>query len=145
MGEAVNGIWLAGLYALFGVLAAVANLGSQGMVHAVLPPNSPSDLAYWYALAVGTGVGLVVKYLLDKRYIFRDFSTGLAAHGRRFSLYSLMGVVTTLIFWGFQTVFFLMCGSDAMLYLGGAIGLAIGYWIKYRLDRRFVFSTPLTR
>jgi hypothetical protein len=26
-----------------------------------------------------------------------------------------------------------------MRYLGGLIGLAIGYWTKYRLDKRYVF------
>jgi len=28
-----------------------------------------------------------------------------------------------------------------MRYLGGAIGLTLGYVIKYRLDKRFVFVT----
>jgi hypothetical protein len=28
-----------------------------------------------------------------------------------------------------------------MRYVGGCIGLAIGYVIKYRLDKRYVFRT----
>ena len=28
-----------------------------------------------------------------------------------------------------------------MRYVGGVIGLAIGYWAKYRLDKRFVFGS----
>lgn len=139
----MTGLRLAGLYAAFGALATAANLGAQAAVHGVLPPGGAeggAGPAYWLALAVGTGVGLVVKYLLDKRWIFADLSTGIAAHGKRFSLYTLMGVATTVIFWGTQTAFFLATGSRAMLYLGGAIGLAIGYWVKYRLDRRFVFT-----
>ena len=31
-----------------------------------------------------------------------------------------------------------------MLYLGGAVGLAIGYVLKYQLDKRFVFVTRTT-
>lgn len=132
---------LTALYALFAALATLGNLGAQALVHAALPPG-PGDagLAYWFALGFGTGVGLVVKYVLDKRWIFDDRSTGLAAHGRRFSLYTLMGVATTVIFWGTQTAFFVATDSRAMLYLGGALGLAIGYVVKYRLDRRFVFT-----
>lgn len=136
----MKGLGFAALYAAFGAVATAVNLATQAAMHEVLPPSGAAGAAYWLALAAGTGTGLVVKYLLDKRWIFRDGSTGLAAHGRRFSLYTLMGVATTVIFWGTQTAFFLATGSRAMLYLGGAIGLAIGYWVKYRLDRRYVFS-----
>ncbi|HSF63900.1 MAG TPA: GtrA family protein [Paracoccaceae bacterium] len=137
----MSGGRLAALYAAFGAVATVANLGAQALVHAALPPQAEAiGPGYWLALAFGTGVGLVVKYLLDKRWIFLDASTGLAAHGRRFSLYTVMGLFTTAIFWGTQTVFFLLTDSRAMLYLGGALGLAVGYVVKYHLDRRFVFT-----
>jgi putative flippase GtrA len=132
---------LATLYALFAAIATGANLGAQAAVHAVLPPTQgAAGPAYWAALVFGTGVGLVVKYLLDKRWIFDDRSRGLAAHGRRFSLYTLMGVATTAIFWGTQTAFFVAFGTEAALYVGGALGLGVGYVVKYCLDRRFVFG-----
>ncbi len=51
-----------------------------------------------------------------------------------------MGVVTTLIFWGFEMAFHLAFGTDGMRYLGGVIALLSGYVIKYRLDKRFVFG-----
>jgi putative flippase GtrA len=139
----MTGLRLASLYAAFGVLATAANMGAQAILHSLLPPGQEAGAAYWLALAAGTGVGLVVKYGLDKRWIFADRSSGIAAHGRKFSLYTLMGVATTAIFWGTQTVFFLATGSLAMLYLGGALGLALGYWVKYRLDRRFVFTAGM--
>ncbi|MEM0945046.1 MAG: GtrA family protein [Pseudomonadota bacterium] len=129
------------LYGGFAVIATLANLGAQWAVHQVVPPEpGGAGLAYWTALAFGTGVGLVVKYVLDKRWIFQDRSAGVAAHSKRFSLYTLMGVATTVIFWGTQTAFFTIWGTETMLYLGGALGLAVGYVVKYNLDRRFVFS-----
>jgi putative flippase GtrA len=132
---------LAALYALFGAVATAANLGAQAAAHGVWRPAAGApDLAYWVALAFGTGVGLVVKYALDKRWIFDDRSAGVAAHSRRFSLYTLMGLFTTAIFWGMQTGFFMLWRTETMLYVGGALGLAIGYVVKYRLDRRFVFT-----
>ncbi|MEM0923808.1 MAG: GtrA family protein, partial [Pseudomonadota bacterium] len=131
------------LYGAFAVVATLSNLGAQWGVHQILPPDPGSPgLAYWGALGFGTGVGLVVKYLLDKRWIFFDTSSGVAAHSKKFSLYTLMGVATTVIFWGMQTGFFMLWGTESMLYLGGALGLAIGYVVKYNLDRRFVFDRP---
>jgi putative flippase GtrA len=133
---------LAILYSLFAAFATGANLAAQAGVHALLPfgTEKPGPV-YWLALCVGTGTGLIVKYLLDKRWIFDDRTGGVAAHSRKFSLYTLMGLATTAIFWGVQTGFVLIWQSQAMLYLGGAVGLAIGYILKYRLDKRFVFVT----
>jgi putative flippase GtrA len=123
-------------YAAFAVIATLANLGAQRVVLALL--DMRGELAA--AIFVGTGVGLVVKYVLDKKWIFYDSSSGVAAHGKRFSLYTAMGVVTTAIFWGFETAFWLIWRTDGMRELGAVIGLAIGYVIKYELDRRFVFT-----
>lgn len=132
---------LAGLYALFGVIATGCNIAAQALSHTIwAPAPGVPDLAYWWALGLGTGVGLVVKYLLDKRWIFFDREGGVAAHSKKFGLYTLMGAATTVIFWGMQTGFFLIWQSEAMLYLGGALGLAIGYVVKYQLDKRFVFG-----
>ena len=129
------------LYLLFAVFATLANLGAQAAVHMVLPPSHGIyGISYWVALGIGTCVGLLVKYFLDKRWIFFDMSKGFAAHRRRFSLYTIMGLATTAIFWGIQSSFFIIFGSRSMLYFGGAVGLAIGYIVKYQLDRRFVFT-----
>ena len=81
----------------------------------------------------------MVKYILDKRWIFFDTSSGLATHGRKFTLYTLMGIVTTLIFWGTETAFWLAWRTDLMREIGAVLGLTTGYVIKYKLDRRFVF------
>lgn len=124
------------LYAAFAVAATVANLAAQRVVLGF------GDGAGVFALAVfvGTGVGLVLKYALDKRWIFADRSSGLAAHGRKFGLYTAMGIVTTAIFWGTETAFWLAWGTDAMRELGAVLGLAVGYVVKYQLDRRYVFD-----
>lgn len=132
---------LAGLYAFFAAIATAANLAAQALAHGVLglAPGSVGP-GYWLALGFGTGVGLVVKYGLDKRWIFRDRATGVAAHGQRFTLYTAMGLATTVIFWGTQTLFVLVWQSETALVAGGVLGLAIGYVVKYQLDRRFVFT-----
>lgn len=123
-------------YAFFAVIATVINLAVQRIIFIFRSEES----GFFLALLVGTGAGLVVKYALDKRWIFNDLATGVRSHSRKFSLYTLMGVFTTLIFWGFETGFWLLWRTDLMREAGAIIGLCIGYVVKYQLDRRFVFT-----
>ena len=123
-------------YAAFAVVATIANLVTQRTVLQF------GDTGIHFAAAVGAGtiVGLVIKYVLDKRWIFFDVETGVKNHSRKFSLYTAMGIVTTAIFWGTETAFWLIWRTDLMRELGAVIGLSIGYVVKYNLDRRFVFT-----
>jgi putative flippase GtrA len=91
------------------------------------------------SILVGTGVGLLLKYVLDKRYIFRFKAKDLGHDSQVFLLYTLMGLVTTMIFWGVEYGFYAWFGTAEMRYLGGVAGLAIGYLAKYHCDKRFVF------
>ncbi|MDX5297434.1 MAG: GtrA family protein [Gammaproteobacteria bacterium] len=124
---------IAALYLIFALLATAANIGSQALVIWVDPQHIV------LSVLVGTGVGLILKYLLDKRYIFAYETRHIGQDSRLFLLYSFVGLFTTLIFWGFEWLFHMLYQSDALRYLGGVIGLAIGYSLKYALDRRFVF------
>lgn len=123
-------------YTLFAVIATIANLATQRLV---LVAGDGAG-AFMAAVGAGTLVGLVIKYLLDKRWIFYDMSKGAAAHGKQFTLYTVMGLATTAIFWGTETGFWLIWKTDLMRELGAVIGLGIGYVVKYNLDRRFVFT-----
>ena len=51
-----------------------------------------------------------------------------------------MGVVTTAIFWGMELTFNAIDSGNRSRFLGAVLGLAIGYFVKYHLDRRFVFE-----
>lgn len=123
-------------YAFFAVIATIANLAVQRLV------LLGGDTTLWFMGAVGAGtiVGLIIKYILDKRWIFMDTDTGAAAHGKKFGLYTAMGLITTVIFWGTETAFWMIWQTDMMRELGAIIGLSIGYVVKYNLDRRFVFT-----
>lgn len=123
-------------YALFAVLATLANLGAQRLVLM----TGEGHGHFVAAVIAGTALGLVVKYALDKRWIFADTETGLRAHGRKFGLYTAMGLVTTAIFWATETAFWLAFETHTMREVGAVLGLAVGYVVKYRLDRRFVFN-----
>ncbi len=126
-------------YGAFAVLATVVNLATQRLI---LWGAAPQDMLHLgLAIAGGTLSGLVCKYLLDKRWIFQDRSSGALAHGRRFSMYTLTGVITTLIFWGSEFAAWNIWQSDMAREAGAVFGLSIGYVLKYQMDRRFVFPS----
>lgn len=93
----------------------------------------------YIAMFIGTLAGLVVKYVLDKKFIFYHEIKGKKDDAKKFALYSLMGVFTTIIFWGTEIAFHALSSDPNAKYLGVVIGLSIGYVIKYFLDKKFVF------
>ncbi|WP_232824600.1 GtrA family protein [Blastomonas sp. UPD001] len=130
----MTGLMLVLSYAGFAVLATLANLASQRAVLALLPGG------LLLALAVGTLVGLVVKFWLDRTWIFAGKASAGSSTTGTFGLYAATGVVTTLIFWGFETAAWLIWQTHLAREIGAVTGLAIGYLVKYRLDRRYVFA-----
>lgn len=126
-------------YAILALIATAANIGAQDLV--IRSYSGPFGLLA--SVVVGTGIGLVVKYALDKRYIFRFRARSVAHDMQSFAVYTVMGLATTMIFWGFEFGFHHIFETKEMRYLGGAIGLAIGYLIKYHLDKRYVFRTAV--
>lgn len=124
-------------YSCFAVIATLVNLASQRLVLFL----TAHDFAIVAAIAAGTATGLIVKYALDKRWIFNDMSNGLRTHSKKFGLYTMMGLFTTAIFWGFETGFWFIWETTLAREAGAIIGLGIGYIIKYQLDRKFVFET----
>ena len=123
------------LYTLFAVLSTAINIGSQ-MV-SIWAYKGP--LYVEISILVGTAMGLPLRYFLEKRYIFAFTSRNLAHDGKLFVSYSAMGAITTLIFWGAEYAFYLIYETDLMRYIGGIFGLAIGFYIKYQLDKKYVF------
>ena len=55
---------------------------------------------------MGTGIGLVVKYALDKKYIFYYATRHIKEDVQKLILYGFMAVITTIIFWSFELGFF---------------------------------------
>ncbi|WP_439484895.1 GtrA family protein [Blastomonas fulva] len=132
----MTGLALLLRYAGFAVLAILANLATQRLSLAVFPN------AYIPALAGGTIIGLVVKYALDRTWIFAGAAHVRGGQAGTFGLYAATGVVTTLIFWGFEIVAWLVWQTHMAREAGAVTGLVLGYAIKYQLDRRYVFTQP---
>lgn len=128
---------LAFKYIVFAIIATLVNLLTQWPVFALFE----SPMALYAAMAAGTLTGLVTKYWLDKRWIFYYTASSRGDDLWRFMLYTLMGGFTTLVFWGTEMAFYFWVPVDGAAYWGAALGLAIGYTLKYLLDRKFVFRS----
>ena len=124
-------------YILFSVAATCVNLAAQRLVLSW----GKNDVFFVIAIGCGTLAGLFVKYYLDKKWIFKDNSNGLNEHSRKFVLYASMGIFTTLIFWTVETAFWNIWQTDRMREVGAIIGLSVGYFAKYHLDKHYVFNS----
>ncbi|MGF6465692.1 GtrA family protein [Paraburkholderia youngii] len=123
-------------YAMFAAISIAANIGLQKLSLITYSGAFSVPLS----VVVGTGGGLVVKFLLDKLWIFRYQHRDLSHGIQSFLLYTVMGLATTAIFWGFEFGADAIYHSEPARFTGGAIGLVIGYVVKYRLDKKFVFA-----
>lgn len=123
------------LYASFATLSIAVNLLTQDAILSIFDQR----FALLSAIALGTLAGLALKYTLDKIWIF-SYKADNAIHDiRTFIAYSTMGIVTTGIFWATEYVATLISSASFVRNTGAIIGLVIGYYIKYHLDKRFVF------
>ena len=123
-------------YISFAIFATVVNISSQYVSFYIYN----GFLNLYLAMFVGTLSGLILKYILDKKYIFYYNSKSSQYDGITFSLYSLTGIITTFIFWGFEISFDYIFEDKNAKYLGAVIGLSIGYTAKYFLDKELVFK-----
>ena len=123
-------------YSLFALIATIINLFTQFISLAIYS----QDFSLYIAIFFGTLTGLIAKYILDKKYIFYYVVKDKKEDSQKFILYSIMGVFTTLIFWGFEIGFDYIFDSEIAKYIGAIIGLSIGYITKYFLDKKFVFK-----
>lgn len=131
-----TGARIALVYALVSAFAMVANIGTQAVSMWIYSGAYAVELS----VLAGTAMGFPIKYVLEKKHVF-DFKADNLGHDTRlFILYGFMGAFTTAIFWGVEFAFQYIYGTDTMRYLGGAIGLTLGSYIKYHLDKRFVFK-----
>jgi putative flippase GtrA len=130
-----NGFAMFVRYVLFAGLATLANLLTQEAT-VRLAPVAPLTLS----ILMGTAAGFILKYLLDKKWVFADSYNGHKQELQKLTLYGAFSVLTTLVFWGFEIAFWTVWKTDLAKYTGAVLGLAVGYAAKFLLDRSFVFK-----
>lgn len=123
-------------YISFAFIAIVINIFFQ---HICLIIYHDSYSLY-VSMFFGTLMGLIVKYTLDKKYIFQYVPEHKKNERKQFVLYSFMGILTTFIFWGVELTFDSLFDNKVYRYLGAFLGLSLGYMVKYLLDKKYVFK-----
>ena len=122
-------------YAVFAAFSIAVNLLFQYL--SLIAYAGPMSL--YVAMLNGTIAGLICKYILDKKYIFFHKTMSVVEDVRKFTIYSAIGAVLTLVFWVFELTFEFLFDNQYAKYFGALIGLTIGYTLKFFLDRNFVF------
>ncbi len=123
-------------YAAFALISIAVNLLMQHITFLVYSDN----MSIYVAMLNGTIAGLICKYILDKNFIFYQRSTSITDDVRRFTIYSAIGGLLTLVFWVFEVAFDVLFDNELAKYVGAIIGLTIGYTAKFFLDRKYVFQ-----
>lgn len=123
-------------YIFFAFFASFINLCSQWIIFNFFF----YEFTIFLAIIVGTFLGLLTKYYLDKNWIFEYTNQSYTDELNKFSLYSLTGIFTTLIFWLFEILFYYFVNVPNSHLWGGALGLCVGYSLKYSLDKKIVFK-----
>lgn len=122
-------------YTLIALVSSLVNLGCQAA--AVTLYRGPWSVPL--SVLLGTAAGLPIKYALEKRLVFGFHAANLRHDARLFALYTFFGVFTTFVFWATEWAFHLAFGTEAMRYAGAALGLAVGFALRYQIDKRYVF------
>ncbi len=124
------------LYIYFAIIATIINIFSQYLVFELYE----NQYTIYFAIIIGTTLGLISKYIMDKVYIFKYDSENIYDYSKNFIAYIITGIFTTLIFWSFEFSFYILFDDEIAKYIGAIIGLSIGYTVKYILDKNFVFK-----
>tara|TARA_B100001939_G_C16934645_1_gene615494 strand:+ start:1474 stop:1854 length:381 start_codon:yes stop_codon:yes gene_type:complete len=118
------------LYFGFAVVATVLNLICQNILIFL-------EYEVYLQILGGTLIGLVSKYYLDRQYVFKDTKTNIAGS---FIMYSLFGALLTPLWWVIEIIFIYLFGTILAQNIGAILGLAICYYLKYLLDKKYVFN-----
>jgi len=118
------------LYFLFALLASFVNLVGQ---HIFLTYNKNLFLA----VIVGSIAALVFKYVLDSSFVFDGKKR---INIKTFLIYAFFGACMTPIIWIMEVIFLNIFGTVFMRDIGALLGIALDYFIKYEMDKRYVFE-----
>ena len=140
------------LYVFFAFVSMAINIGTQIFVSLVVDLSKTNFFQYVLTgnitvklivcMAFATIVAFIFKFFIDKFFIFKDINKKMKENLRQVFFYGLFAVITTSIFWGFELCFKYVFVFSFSEYLGGFIGLSIGYSLKFILDSKFVFTQP---
>jgi len=125
-------------FTFIAIIAIFFNIGFQYLFLTIF--NNDSIEIVYIAMILATSFTLLLKFWLDKKYLFEFKFNKLSNLSKKFSLYSINGIFTTILFWIIETIFYLIFENKIMVLFGSFLGLSISYVVKYYLDKKIVFT-----
>lgn len=87
---------------------------------------------------LAVGITYLIKFFLDKYYVFKKAGSRLKETSKEFIKYFLFAILTTIENIGIQ--FLLTNFLHTSLEISFIVALSIGYLTKFFLDRKYVFT-----
>ncbi|UYP48069.1 hypothetical protein NEF87_004354 [Candidatus Lokiarchaeum ossiferum] len=113
-------------------------LGDRDFFKNIILSTNPYNIPELIGSIFAVGITYVIKFVLDKLFVFKKTDTTLKQTSKEFSVYLLLAVLTTLENLGIQFILGIVTIWALNLRIG--IALTCGYITKFFLDKRFVFN-----
>lgn len=128
---------LASLYVTIATFASITNLAIQAMVSSQLSNVYAMEIS----MIVATAIVFPFKFLIEKKYIFFSRTRSARKNAQSFIAYLVVSVFTVMIFWLIEYLTYLVFRTPQSIYAGALCGLALSFYTKYQMDKRYVFNS----
>ena len=91
------------------------------------------------SILIGTIMTFFLRFYLEKNFVFLKDKFSFKTESMLY-MYFVSSIFTTLIFWIFEYSFHLFFDTDFLRYIGATIGLLVGFYIKYKIDKGLTFN-----
>lgn len=122
-----------GIYVTCVVISSMSNFVAQELFYWQWPRV---ELAMLFAAAVA----LVVKYALVRKYAFAFKPRNQTHEAQVFFIYGIWGFVTMGLFWTIELGFHYFIFIPYSRQIGTVVGLLVCGYLKFILDRDYVFN-----
>ncbi len=127
--QKINQIWLAPFIC--------ANFSEIDLIQTFYCSIYPYNMPELVGSIIAVGITYIIKFFLDKFYVFKKKSMEIKETSKQFIKYFLFAILTTVENIGIQFIFTNFIGTP--LEISFIIALSIGYLTKFFLDKRYVF------
>lgn len=127
--QKINQIWLAPF--------VCANLSEINLIQTLYCSTDPYNMPELVGSIIAVGITYIIKFFLDKFYVFKKKSMEIKETSQQFIKYFLFAILTTIENIGIQFIFTNFFGTPLEISL--IIALSIGYLTKFFLDKKYVF------
>ncbi|MFW9897667.1 MAG: GtrA family protein [Candidatus Thorarchaeota archaeon] len=114
------------------------NFGNISLIQTFYCSTNPYNMPELIGSIFAVGITYITKFILDKFIVFKRKKIELKETSKEFFKYFGFAIITTIINIGIQ--FILTNFFKTPLEISVIVALSIGYFLKFLLDRKYVFN-----